>query len=107
MGAQRATVTVVTCSAALPTIGKMIKPIKASLSLLFPMKTALIESTMNSAQTAMRPVEISKSITAVVREIFSSSSSLVLGRLAATARELTPLTSTKVRHAFSLYTRPP
>jgi hypothetical protein len=70
-----ATVTAVTCSAALPTIGRMINPMKASLSPEFPDTTELILSTMNSAQTATRPVEISNKRTAVVREMFSSSSS--------------------------------
>jgi hypothetical protein len=68
-----ATVTAVTCSAALPTIGRMINPMKASLSPELPDTTALILSTMNSAQTATSPVEMSKSKTAVVREMFSSS----------------------------------
>lgn len=69
-----ATVTAVTCSAAFPTIGRIINPMKASLSPEFPDTTALILSTINPAQTAPRPVEMSKRKTAVVREIFSSPS---------------------------------
>jgi len=78
-----ATVTAVTCSAALPTMGRMMRPMKASLMPSCSSTTALMESTMNSAQTATRPVEISKRKTAVVREMFSSSSLAfsVTGRL--------------------------
>jgi hypothetical protein len=85
-----ATVTAVTCSAALPTMGRMMRPTNASLKDEVS-TTALILSTINSAQTATKPVDINSRKTAVVREIFSSSSSSVGGWISATAAECIPM----------------
>src|SRR5204863_1870395 len=68
-----ATVTAVTCSAALPTIGKTISPMNVALR-PESVVTASIAPTMNSAQTATSAVDMSKINTAVERLIFASSS---------------------------------
>ena len=74
-----ATVTAVTCSAALPTMGRRINPTNASLNPELPETTALMLSTINSAQTATKAVEVRRRKTAVVREICSSSSEAGVG----------------------------
>ena len=84
-----ATVTAVTCSAAFPTMGRMMRPMNVSLKPELPDTTALMLPTMNSAQTATKPVDMSRSKMAVVREMFPSSSPWGPSLLLATARLVT------------------
>jgi hypothetical protein len=69
-----ATVTAVTCSAALPTMGRMIRPIKAALTLVCS-TIGSIASLMKSAQTATNAVLMQSITTAAVRDMTGVASS--------------------------------
>jgi len=64
-----ATVTAVTCSAAFPTIGRMMRPTKASEMLVLVTRWLILD-TKNSAHTATSPVDARSRITAVIRDMF-------------------------------------
>src|SRR5689334_11204509 len=66
-----ATLTAVTCSAALPTMGRMIRPINASLTDELSIMSGMA-STRNSAHTATSAVDTSNITTAAVRDISDS-----------------------------------
>ena len=63
-----ATVTAVMCSAALPTIGRMMRPTNASETGLRERRAGML-STRNSAHVATRPVEITRRRMAEVRDM--------------------------------------